>query len=149
MYPQIENKPLEIDNLGRAYLLETVRWTKFMAILGFIGMGLTLFTGLLLIILMPFGTLPGNETVLNTGLARGLVYLIFPAVYFYPVYALMKFSGKMKIAINSNSQAHLNDGLRYQKSMYKYVGIFTIIAIIFCILFIVLGAMVLMSRSGS
>ncbi|MBS1688051.1 MAG: hypothetical protein JSS96_04955 [Bacteroidetes bacterium] len=141
MYQQNENHHLEIDHVGRAYILETVRWTKFLAILGFIVMGLVFISGLLLAVVMPsVSIIPGTagSTAVNS---IGLLFLV--GVYFYPIYALSKFSSNMKAAMATSSQTHLNEGLRYQRSMYKYIGILTIIMLIFYLLmFLFVGFMI-------
>lgn len=126
MYPQEENKHIEIDHVSRAYILETVRWTKFLAILGFIFIGLMLLVGLLSTLLATVG--------LSFNIIAGLWMLLAAAIYFYPIYALIKFSSNMKMAMNISSQMHFNEGLRYQKSMYKYIGIITIITLILYLL---------------
>ncbi|MGN6568543.1 MAG: DUF5362 family protein [Flavipsychrobacter sp.] len=144
MFTPEENNQLAIDHVGKAYLLETVRWTKFMAILGFIAIGLLFLLGLFLITLMPSMSMPngyGGRGI--TGALRGITFIIFTVLYFYPVFALSKFSSNMKTAINGNSQTHLNDALRYQKSMYKYIGILTIIVLIFYALIILFAGVVL------
>ena len=122
MYQQNENNHLEIDHVGRAYILETVRWTKFLAILGFIFIGLMLLFGFFSILLAA-----GSS---GLSIIAGVWILLLVAVYVYPVYALVKFSNNMKMAMTVSSQMHLNEGLRYQKSMYKYIGITTIITLI-------------------
>jgi len=141
MYQQNENNHLEIDHVGRAYILETVRWTKFLAILGFIVMGIVFISGLLLAVVMPSLTLfPGAGT---SGAVNsvGLIFLV--GVYFYPIYALSKFSSNMKVAMTTSSQLHLNEGLRYQRSMYKYIGILTIVMLIFYLLmFLFMGFLI-------
>lgn len=122
MYPQDDNNHIQIDHVSRAYILETVRWTKFLAILGFIFLGLMLLFGFFTTIIAA-----GSASL---GLLTGSWILFIAAVYFYPIYALVKFSNNMKTAMNASSQLHFNEGLRYQKSMYKYIGIITIITLI-------------------
>lgn len=126
MYTQDDNNHIQIDHISRAYILETVRWTKFLAILGFIFIGLMLFIGLSSIMLVAAGS--------SLSIVAGLWMLLAAAIYLYPIYALIRFSSNMKMAMNASSQLHFNEGLRYQKSMYKYIGIITIITLILYLL---------------
>jgi uncharacterized membrane protein YesL len=73
------------------------------------------------------------------GVGLGFVYLIVALIYLYPVYALFKFSSSMKRGINTGSQDLITDAFRYQKNMYRFIGIMMIIVIaIYLIGFIVL-----------
>jgi hypothetical protein len=137
--PIDENNEFGLDATAQAHLLETVRWTKFLAIVGFIFMGLAL----LLVICMiagapmlshykasmgqPVGTNPFNTLGM---IGVGIIYFIFVCLYFYPVYALLKFSSCIKKGIQDRDQHYLNMGFRYQKNLYIYIGVLTIISLI-------------------
>jgi amino acid permease len=130
-----------LDETAKAHLLETTRWTKFLAIIGFIFTGL-LVVGALLAITMGsmFSSYPGMGG-LGSGLGAGIgfIYLILAVIYLYPVYALFKFSSCMKRGINTGSQDMITDAFRYQKNMYRFIGIMMIIVIaIYLLAFIVL-----------
>lgn len=130
-----------LDETAKAHLLETTRWTKFLAIMGFI------FTGLLIMVALAvmtmgslFSSYPGMEG-LGAGLGAGIgfIYLIIAVIYLYPAYALFKFSSCMKRGINTGSQDLITDAFRYQKNMYRFIGIMMIIVIaIYLLAFIVL-----------
>ena len=79
MYQQNENNHLEIDHVGRAYILETVRWTKFLAILGFIVMGLVFISGLLLAVVMPSLRVGAKlvDAVFNPSQTRNAAEMLF------------------------------------------------------------------------
>lgn len=133
-----------LDETAKAHLLETTRWTKFLAIMGFI------FTGLFIVIALAvmtmgsmFSSYPGMEGLgglgAGFGVGLGFVYLIIAVIYLYPVYTLFKFSSSMKRGINTGSQDLITDAFRYQKNMYRFIGIMMIIVIaIYLLAFIVL-----------
>jgi hypothetical protein len=131
-----------LDETAKAHLLETTRWTKFLAIIGFI------FTGLLIIgalAVMTMGSIfssysPGLGGLgAGFGVGVGFIYLVLAAIYFYPIYALFKFSSCMKRGINTGSQDIITEAFRYQKNMYRFIGIMMIIVIaIYLLAFIVL-----------
>ncbi|MGZ3959302.1 MAG: DUF5362 family protein, partial [Flavisolibacter sp.] len=54
-------------------------------------------------------------------------YIIVAVVYFFPCLFLFRFSAGMKKALNSNSQDELDLAFQNLKSMFKYVGVITII----------------------
>jgi hypothetical protein len=130
-----------LDETAKAHLLETTRWTKFLAIMGFI------FTGLLIIVafaMMGSGSLlsafsPGLAGA-GMGLGMGIAYLFVALIYLYPAYALFKFSSCTKKGINTGNQELINDGFRHQKNMYRFFGIMLIILIIVYLLaFVLIG----------
>lgn len=130
-----------LNETAKAHLLETTRWTKFLAIIGFI------FTGLFILIalgVMTMGSMFSSYSGMGSlgaglGVGVGFVYLIIAVIYLYPVYALFKFSSSMKRGINTGSQDLITDAFRYQKNMYRFIGIMMIIVIaIYLLAFIVL-----------
>jgi hypothetical protein len=64
--------------------------------------------------------------------------LVAIAIYFYPIYALMRYSGAMKIAMNTNSKEHFNTSITYLKNAFKYMGILMIILLcLYGIMFVI------------
>jgi hypothetical protein len=115
---------LEVDITAKSYMLETARWAKFLAILGFIFMGL----GLIFVIFMGsfMTSLGGLYGAMSSSIL--IVYmLLFIGLYFYPVYALLKFSSLVKPALQTANQQQFNEALKYLKNMYKYIGILMIV----------------------
>lgn len=133
-----------IDETARAHMLETVRWGKFLAILGFIFLAL----------LIAFGLLSGfvlsaldTTNTLSAGMGIGMmfVYLLIAGLYFYPTWALYKFSVLSKEALNTFNQQQFNESLRYLKNMFKFFGVITIVMLALYgigIVFAMLGAAV-------
>lgn len=120
---------LGIDEEAKAHLLETVRWTKFIAIVGFVFLGLLVFLGILM--LTGFSAL--SEVYGSTGMGgvAGIgfmfMYLFIALLYFFPIFYLYKYSVLIKPAIVNSNQEQFNSALSYQKRMYRFIGILFLI----------------------
>lgn len=139
-----------LDERSKAYLLETTRWTKFLAIMGFIFLGIMLLIALAMFTmgsyaysqLSGFGGMGGYF-----GMGMGLLYVLIAVLYLYPIISLLKFSTNMKAGIQTNNGELITEGFRHQKNLYKFLGILTIITIaLYLIVFVMAGIMGAMSR---
>jgi hypothetical protein len=109
----------------KSYLMESAKWGKFLAIMGYIGIGLMLLLG---VGVMAMGSaaalIPGMGV--NMG-AFGLIYVAIAAFYFFPVYYLHQFSARMKQGLISQDAQSVTTGFQNLKSLFKFMGIFTIV----------------------
>ncbi len=106
-----------------AYLLETAKWGNFLAIIGYILMGLLA----LLSLFMMFGM---SQLIANQVFPiwiMGVVYLAMAGVYWFPVTYLYRFSAQMKQAVLSRNEGLYTSGFANLKSLFKFFGIFTIV----------------------
>jgi hypothetical protein len=135
---------LEVDDFGKSTFLEMTRWTKFLAILGYVFIGLMVLVGVGMAMLAgKLGDVAGNPMAGMGGMPIFIMVLFLAAIYFYPIYALMRYSSTMKMALNTNSKERFNDAIVHLKNMFKYLGILMIIGL--CLyaamfVFIILGA---------
>lgn len=120
---------LGVDEEARAHLLETARWTKFIAIVGFIILGLLILVGMLMGLGLSVASRMYDTTNLGStfGTAMMVVYLVLSLLYFFPILYLYKFSVLIKPAIQSGNQQQFNLALNYQKRMYKFIGIMLLV----------------------
>jgi hypothetical protein len=132
------NTELQIDPIARAHLSETAKWANFLSIVGFvlsvIIAVLALFAGTIL------GTL-GNSfggSFIGAGFIM-VVYLLIAALYFFMSLYLYRFASKMKAALYANDQESLNYSFANLKSLYKLMGILTVVYLSFIALALVLG----------
>ena len=136
---------LKLDELGKAHLLETARWAKFLAIMGICFMGLYLLAGIG--IATAIANMPELGTI-TKGLGASGVFLLYSLVAFigiYPLYALLKYSILIKRAIKSTNQEMLNRALKFHRNYYRYNGMIMLImiglyALVF-VMMIVVGGM--------
>ncbi len=127
-----------LDEQSKAYLLETTRWTKFLAIMGFIFIGLLIIVALAFLVAGSALSAYSSSGLALLGATGGSIFfLVIIALYVYPVYALWKFSTNMKSGINMANQEQIIEGFRYQKNMYRFMGILMIIVLAFYLLGII------------
>lgn len=107
------------------YLLETSKWGKLLAIVGYVGIGLLCLLGLGVTIGLSFMN-SLNEVGFPLGIV-GLIYIVIAVLYYFPVNYLYKFSVQIKQGFKSNDQQSLTSGFANLKSLYKFMGIFTIV----------------------
>jgi len=106
------------------YLLQTSKWGKFLAIVGFVGMGLIMFLAIFVIV----GFSKFSETY-GGGIPTsfGYVYLLLGLVYFFPINYLYQFSVKIKRGLQSNDSSTITSGFENLKSLFKFMGVFTLV----------------------
>ena len=123
------NTPIESSVLSNMkineYLFEAAKWGKFLAIVGYVMMGLLV----VLAFVMMFGVSLLSKAA-GTGFPMmmiGMVYLVLAGVYFIPVTYLYKFSVQMKQAVESQDEGLYTSSFENLKSLFKFMGIFTIV----------------------
>ena len=129
---------MQLSDQAKKYLLEASKWANFIAIFGFIAIGL------LIIMSFSMGAILAN---LPEGSLGGLspkffsfFYLIAAGIYFIPVFFLFQFAQKTKQALLEDDHNLLTFGLKKLKSHYKFIGILFIIFISLYFFLILLGA---------
>lgn len=129
---------MQLSENAKKYLLEASKWANFIAILGFIVIGL--------LVIMSF-SISGIMANLPEGSLGGLspkffsfFYLIAGGIYFIPVFFLFQFGQKTKQAILEDDHNLLAFGLKKLKSHYKFIGILFIVFTVFYLFLILFGA---------
>lgn len=140
---------LIIDWRSKEFLKETAKWSKFLAILGFIGIGLMVLFSLVMLF-APSSVMSNGDFPFGGKIFMMLFYLAFSALYYFPVFYLYQFSENTKKAIENNDNKAIRDAFEFLKSHYKFIGILTIIllslyAIIIFIALIGVGAAAMMN----
>lgn len=141
----MDNPQIIDDNFGgsvlnseiKSYLAETARWGYFLAIVGFIGIALTVLIGLFFVGFM--ATLLGQAGIFSP-VFLSFFFLFGAVLYFFPVLYLFRFSSKMKLALRSDNEAELTSSFQNLKSLYKFMGIMTAIVLgIYALIFVFAG----------
>lgn len=116
---------LSISSKASNYLRETGKWSQFLAVLGFVFIGLIVllafFAGAI------FSALDHENTLPFPGFLIGIIYLLIGGLYFFPILYLYRFSTKIKTALIQKENEILENALENLKSHYKFIGIMTII----------------------
>jgi hypothetical protein len=135
---------LSIDQESHSHLNETARWAKFLSIVGFITCGLVAILSFFIGSIMSSASLSPYGGSNGLGALGGafitILYLIIAVIYFFPCLFLYQFSVRLRTALRSSDQVTLNQALKSQKSLFKYVGIMTIIVLSFYALVLVVVA---------
>jgi hypothetical protein len=135
---------LSIDPLTRADLLETAKWARFLAIVGFVFLGLMLVGGVALTTYMATSVDTTNSEFGSAGMLAGIgvgmviFYILIAALWFFPLLFLMRFANRMRLALYGNDQQALNLSVQNLKVFFRYIGIITIIVLsLYALVFIV------------
>jgi hypothetical protein len=137
-----EIKKIEIEQDTLKDLDITRKWTMFLAILGFIVIGLMLIiavvAGLFLSLFKTSTTLSGLE-----GILVFIFLLAMTVIYFFPVLYLYRFSKHTANAVKTFDKLELHKAFKNLRSYYVYIGILLIVLLVFYIgVFIAAGASV-------
>ena len=135
----VENgENLIIDWRSKEFLKETAKWTKFLAILGFVGIGLMVL-GSLVMLFVPSSLMSNGDFPFGGKIFMMLLYLAFAVLYYFPISYLYQFSENTKKAIENNDNNAIRDAFEFLKSHYKFMGILTIILLSFYAIMIFIG----------
>jgi hypothetical protein len=133
---------LQITPEAVSFLATTAKWTKFLAILGFIISGFLLLAGIVVAVF--FGAY--KSQLENTGMftylsssSIGIIYIVIAVIYILPIIHLNNFSNAMTRAVRSGSTERLTYALRNLKRFFKLIGIITIVMLVIYFLIIVLA----------
>lgn len=135
---------LHIDNYAKRFLAETAKWAKLLAIVGFVVIAFIILFAIAMFLFM--GNLGELSPELGgmggmMGAFMSVIYVAIGAIYFYPVWKLYQFATLTKQALNSDNTELLTQALEAQKSMFKFMGIFTIIILgIYGLFFAIFGS---------
>lgn len=139
---QTENFENQLTSAAVGFLQESAKWSKFMAIVGFVGIGLMVLVSLFMAIgFSSMGTANMPELPFSMSVFS-IIYVLFAAIYFFPVYYLYQYATKTSAALHSKNKQLLTDGLENLKSHHKFLGIFTLILVSlygFIFVFAILG----------
>ncbi len=115
---------IRLNQLAEDFLRSTAKWGRFVAIAGFIAIGLVLIVGLFAGALMTgimgprlFGFSGGSIATFN----------FIAVIYAVPILYLYRFSSKMLDSLNAQDEDQVAESFKNLKSMFKFIGIFTII----------------------
>ncbi len=125
---------MHLDYDGGHILTETVRWSRFLAIVGIVGLSICLLTFALAgsLILTAFSKLiPGLDELAGLGNAIIIVsVLVVFAIFGFVVYMLYRFSVLTRKAIDQQDQVMLAEGMRCLKIYFVTTGIFAILGLL-------------------
>jgi len=129
---------LQVDMLGKAHLRETAKWARFLAITGFIGLGLVFIASMVVTMNAEKTTgykNYGDESITGAEVLGSLLgALMIVVLYFFPCYFLLRFANKMRTALDSDDITSLNESFKNLKATFRYLGVVTIIFLVFLLI---------------
>lgn len=124
----VTSAELSINSKINNFLLETAKWAKFLAIVGFVFIGLIILGALIAIVSgASMSRFSGLSGISGGPFVMGFTYLLMALLYYFPTRYLYNFAVKMKLAIQNSQQNNLEDGFENLKSLFKFSGIFMIV----------------------
>jgi Family of unknown function (DUF5362) len=137
-----ETTELYISDQSKYFLSETAKWAKFIAIIGFIGIGVMILIGI------NMGALIGSMANASDELGGwgsgfsaliSIFYIGIAVLYLYPVLKLYQFADCTKKALAGNSSETMSLAFESQKSMFKFMGIMTIAILGLYVILVLIG----------
>jgi len=137
-----ENK-LELSPSSIQHLAETAKWSKFLSIIGFVGLALFLVLSLFIGIILPsMNSIEGLDAFQQTegqlgigdmaffGPILAFGYLGIALLHFFPILYLFNFSRKAQIALKEMNSELIETSLNNLKKHYKYIGIMVLVLLV-------------------
>lgn len=122
-----------MDNIQKTYLAETARWQKVLGIILAICTGLMALFGIILFFVG--NKIPDNELLGDFyGPGMGTFYLLFAVLYFFYTRFLLRSAKYLKAYVANEEEADLTEGLKNNKSFFKFSGILTLVCLGFVVL---------------
>lgn len=134
------------------YLRDAAPWMRFMGIVGFVVSGLTAFTGLILMIgMFAAGNLVNEALSVQDGAAGimqrmgflgGLVYVGVAALSFFLSRFVYLFGVQIRRYALSYNSADLELAFKNNRSLWRFIGIYTIVCLSAAPVLLIIGAVV-------
>lgn len=146
----LDNNSFDRGDIGisentKQYLQEAAKWARFLAILGFVLIGFIVILAIFFII--GIGSLAesfNNMGGMGVSFVGGL-YLIFAAIFTYPIYRLYMFAKNGLDFTTFNDPEKLEISIKNLRSFFRFYGIFSIIYIAMFVLGMLVSAFSLIS----
>ncbi|WP_396157321.1 DUF5362 family protein [Flavobacterium sp.] len=123
-----QNNGMQLEEVAKDYLRESAKWSMFLAILGFIGIGFLALLAIIMTSVMSMAPeIPGPYGAIKGFIS--IIYLVFAIIYLFPIYYLYKYADSTKKALNSGNTELLTKAFSNLKSHHKFLGIAAIIII--------------------
>ena len=114
----------QVTNRAKSFLATAASWSKFLAIMGFIGTAIMILGSIAIMLVgSSFGGMMDQNPVFGAvgGLGIGFMYLVLALIYLFPSIFLLKFSSKTKESIRNSDSLSLEDGFKNLKYLEALV----------------------------
>lgn len=136
---------LSIDPVTKAHLSEAAKWARFLAILGMIFLVLIILAGVFgsTVLFSSMSGFEGDSTGMaayGSGIVAGYM-IVIAVIYFFPLLFTLRFANNARTALNTNNQQALNTAFQNLKACFRFIGILTIIGLVFLAIGLIFGVM--------
>ncbi|MES2554897.1 MAG: DUF5362 family protein [Bacteroidota bacterium] len=131
----LSSSELKVTEYIRRDLTTAAKWGKFLAIIGFVVIGLMFIAALAMLI--SASTMP--SFISGQFFLMGFIYLVMTVIFVFPTLYLLRFSNSTQIGLRSEKQVDFEYGIENLRSLFKFMGIYTIIVFGLYILVILFG----------
>ncbi|MEP5611431.1 MAG: hypothetical protein ABJP45_04245 [Cyclobacteriaceae bacterium] len=128
----MEENNLIITSQDNASFLETAKWGKFLAIVGFVFSGIMIIVGFVTMAI-PMPGIPFSSVF------TGLLYIALTSLYIVPSVLLYRYSVRVKTAVLGGDQTLFSNALTNLRRLFVYYGILTVIILIIYMLAILIA----------
>jgi hypothetical protein len=140
METPLENRKIEIEQETLKHLNTTRKWAMFLAIIGFIILGLIVIIGLIAGTFLTAFNSGGKDL----GIPESLMFvpiLLLAVIYFFPVLFLFRFSKHTSHAVQTLDKLEFHKAIKNLKSCFVYIGVLIIIILsLYIVVLIVAGS---------
>ncbi|ABG60595.1 hypothetical protein [Cytophaga hutchinsonii] len=117
-----------LTNSMKKHLTQTAKWGKFLAIVGFVGIGFILIGAFTIsMVFEKLAQMSMGQFDFNIVAALTFFYLLMAILWFVPVLHMFNFSTRMLKSIPTMDIYGIEKGLSSLNSLFKFYGIFTLI----------------------
>lgn len=141
----MESNTLIINESNTNDLLNVAKWSKFLAICGFVMSAILICIAIGMFFMG--GTLLGASSGAPFYLIS-IIYIVMALIYVYPCLCMYQSAISLKAALTSNDQNALNQGFLQMNKYYSFMGILMIIVLAFYALAIIGGVAAMLFMRG-
>jgi hypothetical protein len=139
------NTELSITNESKSFLLTSCKWAKFLAIVGFVFLGLFVIVAFLIGFAgFPMDDMPASGFG-EMQYVMMFMYLFIALLYFFPTLYLYRFSTFVKQGIENNSTDLMTSGFENLKSCFKFMGVTMAVFIGFYAILLAFGGIAMLA----
>lgn len=133
----VQEKPVMGNDAIEMYIKETAKWGKFLAIVGYVVMGLLVLLAIAVMLGMSALSKTTGHNIFPVWI--GMIYILLAGVYYVPITYLYRFSVRAVQAVENNDEEEYTAAFENLKSLFKFLGIFTIVMFAIYALILVLA----------
>lgn len=131
----------QVSNRAKSFLATAAFWGKIVSIVGFVLTAIMVLAGIgMLFMGTAFSQFSDQMGAMGAfgGAGFAFIYITGALFYFFPSLYLFNFSQKTQTAIRNSDSLELEEGFKNLKSLFKFMGILTIIFIaIYALAFVI------------